>query len=66
MQKPVTRGRKKKDPSNAQTECVSGWFAKDEKDEIVKASAAAEIPVSTWARKVLKEAAKRTLAAMGL
>ena len=54
-------GRPAKDPDKAQTECVSVWFTENEKESIQKASALAEVPVSTWARKVLKDAAKRHL-----
>jgi hypothetical protein len=66
MMKPAKQGRPEKNPSDAQTQCVSVWFAEDEKTDIKKAATLAEIPVSTWARKVLKDAAKRALASIGM
>ena len=60
------RGRPEKDSGDAQNECVSVWLMGDEKASVQKAAKSARLPVSTWAGKVLVEAAKRALLAVGL
>jgi hypothetical protein len=64
--KKTKQGRPEKNPEDAQTKCVSVWLLEAEKENVQKAASAAELPVSTWARKVLKDAAKRALDAVGL
>jgi hypothetical protein len=66
MKKETKLGRPKSNPSESQKSCVSVWFTKAEKETVRQAAAVAECPVSMWARKTLKEAAKRALAAVGL
>lgn len=66
MKKETKRGRPKQDEADSQTECVSVWLRGDEKAEVQKAAKAARLPVSTWAGKVLVEAARRALAAVGM
>jgi len=45
---------------------VSVWLLEDEKESVKMAANVARLPVSTWAGKVLTDAAKRALAAVGL
>jgi len=59
-------GRPKKEISEAQTRCVSVWLLEGEKESIQRAANSARLPVSTWAGKVLTDAARRTLAALGV
>lgn len=66
MRKETKRGRPKQDENDSQKSCVSVWFTRAEKETVRQAAAVAECPVSMWARKTLKEAAKRALAAVGL
>jgi hypothetical protein len=61
--KKTKQGRPEKNPADAQSKCVSVWFVGDDKEDVRKAAALAELPVSTWARKVLRDAARRALLA---
>lgn len=66
MRKTPALGRRKKTPDEAQNTCVSVWLTPDEKSDIAKAAAVIEIPVSTWSRRVLKDAARKALEAVGM
>ena len=59
-------GRPKSSEDTSQKYCVSVWLRADEKADVAMAADAARLPTSTWAGKVLVEAAKRALTAMGL
>jgi hypothetical protein len=59
-------GRPKKKKGTAQNKCVSVWLLEDEKASVDSAARSTRLPTSTWAGKVLVEAAKRALAAVGV
>lgn len=60
------QGRPPKDKEDTQGDCLSVHLRADEKDDVRKAARAARLPMSTWAGKVITEAAKRALAAVGM
>jgi hypothetical protein len=67
VMKPKTNlGRPSKGKENSQTKCVSVWLLPEEKEAVAMASKSARLPTSTWAGKVLVEAAKRALLAVGM
>jgi hypothetical protein len=59
-------GRPKKEVGASQTKCVSVWLLEDEKESIQRAANLSRMPVSTWAGKVLTDAARRVLASIGV
>jgi hypothetical protein len=59
-------GRPTKKKGTAQNKCVSVWLLADEKESVQKAADSVRMPVSMWAGRVLIEASKRALAAVGM
>jgi len=62
----ASKGRPKKRKEDSQNECVSVWMLPSEKEMVQKAAKGADVPTSLWARKALRDAARRALEAMGL